>query len=85
MRKVCTITTRTAGDLRVETELAEGRTELTFQASSAKPCLLHWGVRSAGREAWEAPPASSWPPGTAAFGLNAVQTPFDRRDGTGQW
>jgi len=81
VKKVRTIPTRSGLDLQVETAWTEDQIEVTFLAPVARPCVLHWGVRSPERDGWKAPPASLWPPGTVAFGAEAVQTSFDRQNG----
>ena len=81
-KEVLTIATRTGFGLQVETVEAEGHLSVTFQAPGGRACWLHWGLRGAGREGWEPPPPALWPPGTAAFGSSAVQTPFTGQNGT---
>ena len=49
-----------------------------------RECTLHWGMSRRDDSAWEAPPASLWPPGSAAFNVTAVRTPFLHKGGSGE-
>jgi alpha-glucan,water dikinase len=81
MSKTETITTRNNMPLLVETKTENEHTEVSFQSPGGKNCLLHWGLRRRTDKEWQMPPQSSWPPGTQAFGPNAVQTPFAETPG----
>ncbi len=48
---------------------------LDFSVTSAEECLLHWGLSRQANGRWQAPPASTWPPGSRASGASAVQSP----------
>ena len=81
MNQTQTIPTRSGLSLHVETKAENGQIEVSFQSPGGKNCLLHWGLRSQKDKEWQMPPQTSWPPGTQAFGQNAVQTPFAEMPG----
>jgi alpha-glucan,water dikinase len=75
------IATGSGLNLVVETARTEKDLAVTVQAPVTKPCWLHWGIRAGAQKGWAAPQANDWPPGTKAYGENAVQTPFAKSNG----
>lgn len=63
-------------DIRVTKQCSEEHVILIFEASTDKPCRLHWGLRRHQDGNWHAPPSSLWPSQTAVFDQHAVQTPL---------
>src|SRR5262249_18850723 len=81
MNKTETITTRSGLPLQVRMISERDGLQVAFQVSAGKSCTLHWGVRAAGDDAWQAPPESLWPQGTVAVQQGALETPFGRQNG----
>lgn len=77
-----TIATRSGLALHIEKQAGKEAVEIKLQVDSRKNCVLHWGLRQPGQEAWRLPPSTAWPAETRAAGA-AAQTPFARTDGHG--
>jgi alpha-glucan,water dikinase len=81
MKRSETVSTRSGLLLRVLTKFEPNHLEVSFQGSTGKPCVLHWGVRGHGQSRWTAPPQSCWPEGTQEAGASAVQTRLSGQNG----
>jgi len=66
--------------LRVGKQASEKAIEIDLRLDGRRNCVLHWGLRQPGQNAWALPPQTAWPPQTRAVGP-AVQTPFAPEDG----
>ena len=66
--------------LQVEKREAGELVEISLRMKGNANCLLHWGLSRNPGSAWQVPPQTSWPPGSRAFGRDAVQTPFTGHD-----
>lgn len=62
--------------LSVKRTLGENRLTVVVAMATGAECVLHWGLSRGRGGAWQQPPADCWPEGTAAFGSQAVRTPF---------
>jgi alpha-glucan,water dikinase len=69
-------------ELQVRCEQRAEQWCVEFAARADQALTLHWGVcrRRGGR--WKLPPRSAWPASTRQVGSEAVQTPFEQRDGS---
>ncbi|MEW6441677.1 MAG: PEP/pyruvate-binding domain-containing protein [bacterium] len=79
MAEKIVVTSRLA--IFAEVGCEQGEAEITLRIQGTARPLLHWGLVRSLHGPWEAPPASSWPEGTKAFGRGALQTPFARGNG----
>ena len=77
-----TIATGSGPVLHVGKRAGDKGVELKLRLDTPKPCLLHWGLKQPGQEAWRLPPQTARPAGTQAVGT-ALQTPFAQADGHG--
>lgn len=66
--------------LTVRRHAAPDQTHVELRLPARRPTCLHWGLSSAPRTPWQAPPSSSWPPDSVAAGAGAVRTPFTAAD-----
>jgi alpha-glucan,water dikinase len=78
-----TISTRSGLALQVERQAREQELEISLQLQPARNCVLHWGLREPGQDAWRLPPQQAWPADTHLAGA-AAQTPFTRDNGNGR-
>jgi alpha-glucan,water dikinase len=74
------IATRSGLTLQIGRQVGAQAMEINLRLDSPRSCLLHWGLRQAGQEAWRPPPPDVWPADTKAVNA-AVQTPFAPRNG----
>ena len=81
MTTVQTVTTRSGLELIVQVDRREEEVQVTLQGAATSRCLVHWGLRRRGAEGWTLPPQPTWPPGTAAAGQHAAQTPLPQNAG----
>jgi alpha-glucan,water dikinase len=75
-----TIATRSGLALHVGKQASEKAIEIDLRLEGRRKCLLHWGLRQPGQDAWRLPPQTAWPAQTQAVGAE-VQTPFAPEDG----
>jgi alpha-glucan,water dikinase len=66
--------------LQVGKQASDKTIEIHLRLDGGRNCVLHWGLRQPGQEAWRLPPQAAWPPQTRLVGP-AVQTPFAPEDG----
>jgi alpha-glucan,water dikinase len=77
-----TIATRSGLALQVGKQATEKAIEIDLRLDGRRKCVLHWGLRQPGQDAWRLPPQTVWPAQTRAVGP-ALQTPFAPEDGHG--
>lgn len=75
-----TIATRSGLALQVGKQASENAIEIDLRLDRRRNCVLHWGLRQPGQDAWQLPPQTVWPAQTRAVGA-ALQTPFVPEDG----
>jgi len=66
--------------LQVGRQANEKTLEINLRLEGRRKCVLHWGLRQPGQDAWGLPPQTAWPAQTRAVGA-ALQTPFAPEDG----
>lgn len=75
-----TIATRRGLALKIEQETENGELSIRLRLDGRQPCVLHWGLRAPGEDAWKVPPPAIWPKRSQPAGA-AVQTPFNCENG----
>jgi len=73
------IITRSGVAISASVRRVEGGAEVVFRASGGGRRVLHWGLSAKPRGPWQKPPGEAWPPGSAAYGDLAVQSPLDEK------
>jgi alpha-glucan,water dikinase len=79
-----TITTESGIAIRIEKKVLDDSSELIFRIDKHADCLLHWGLLRGPHMQWQIPPEQAWPEGSRAFDHAALQSPFIRRNGSGE-
>ncbi len=79
-----TITTESGITIRIEKSVFDNAAEVVFRIEGHMDCLLHWGLRRNPYMPWQVPPEHAWPEGSRPFDHTALQSPFIRKNGSGE-
>ena len=65
-------------ELKVTTDRNEHRTTVEISYNAGAPCVLHWGLRGAGKD-WKRPPETAWPAGSTSSDAQSADTPLPEK------